>query len=105
LHTIHEVALRRLNCGVQRTREALLAISALDQEPSFPNAQEIFAVPQYGFTRTRLIDHLVGKREQVGRDSDALRLCCLEIDDELELVDLLHGQVGRLGSIDYLGGI
>ena len=43
-----------------------------------------------------LFDHLVGAGEQRGRQREAERRCCLEIDDKRELGGLLDQQVGGL---------
>src|SRR5262247_2170881 len=48
------------------------------------------------------LDHLVGPREHRPRDSESERLRRLEVDDEIELGGLLHGQIGRLGALDDL---
>jgi hypothetical protein len=56
-------------------------------------------------TRGVSFDHLVGEREQVVGNRDALRLRCLEIDGQLELVYLLHRQVGGRGTFENLDGI
>jgi hypothetical protein len=47
----------------------------------------------------RLLDHLVRpeKEERGNRDPEGLRR--LEVDDQLELRGLLHGQVGRVGPL------
>src|SRR6186713_614515 len=44
-------------------------------------------------------NHLVGPREQLGRDLEAERPGSLEIDDELELDGLHHRQIGRRGAL------
>ena len=41
------------------------------------------------------LDHLVGAAEQRQRNGQAERLGGLEIEDQLDLGDLLHRQVGR----------
>ena len=42
------------------------------------------------------LDHLVGAGEERGRDREAEGLRGLEIDHQLELGRLLHGQIGGL---------
>ena len=49
-----------------------------------------------------LFDHLVGTREQRGRYGEAERLGSSEIENELELGRLLHGQIARFGSFENL---
>jgi hypothetical protein len=44
-------------------------------------------------------DHLIRSHQHVGRDRDANLLSGLEIDDQLELRRLLHGQIGRLRAL------
>src|SRR5262249_47401856 len=53
-------------------------------------------------TLASLFDHLVGEREQLGRNVEAQHLGGLEIDDQLELGRLLDGEVGGLGAFQYL---
>jgi len=48
---------------------------------------------------TRLLDHLVGKREQRRRHVDAKRLGGLEVNDQLELSRLHNRQVRRALSL------
>ena len=49
-----------------------------------------------------LLDDLVGPLEQRLRDGEPERLGGLEVDDQLELGGLLHGQVGGLGALEDL---
>jgi hypothetical protein len=49
-----------------------------------------------------LFDHLVGAREQRGRNGEAERLCGLQIDYQLELGRLLDRQVGGLRPFKIL---
>src|SRR6187549_3107701 len=44
-------------------------------------------------------DHLVGEREQRGRDFEAERLCGLAVKNEFELVYLLNRQLGRFDAL------
>ena len=44
----------------------------------------------------RSLDHLVGKREQIMRDSKPKCLGCLEVDDEIEFGRLFHRNVAGL---------
>src|SRR6516225_11154644 len=46
-------------------------------------------------------DHLVGSLKERFRDRKAECLRGLEVDDQLELGRLLHGQVSGLGSLEY----
>jgi hypothetical protein len=43
-----------------------------------------------------LFDHLVGAREQQGRDDETQRLRCYQIYDELELGRLFHRKISGL---------
>jgi len=47
-------------------------------------------------------DHLVGLREDVRRYGKAKHFGSLEVDDEIELGGLFHGQAGRLGALEDL---
>jgi hypothetical protein len=47
-----------------------------------------------------LFDHLVGAGEQRERDGEAKRLCCFEIDDQLDPRYLHHRQIGRLSPLE-----
>jgi hypothetical protein len=48
---------------------------------------------------------LVGNREYPRRNGEAERPGSLEVDDELELGGLLHWQIGRPGTFQYLVNI
>ena len=50
--------------------------------------------------RLGLRDHLVGACKQRGRDGDAQRLGCLQVDHEIEFVGLLDWQLDRLGTLE-----
>src|SRR5262249_54691542 len=67
----------------------------LGQKQTFAVHQRMSAL---GHKRTSvaLFDHLVGLREQRGRDRYAERLSRLEIDHQLELGRCLHRKVGSL---------
>src|SRR5438128_7931587 len=47
-------------------------------------------------------NHLIGLEEEHGRNREAESLSGLEVDHELELGGLLHGQVPRLGPLQNL---
>src|SRR5712692_9313803 len=49
-----------------------------------------------------LLDHLIGPLQERRRDREAEGLGGLEVDHELELGGLLHGKVGRLGTLRNL---
>jgi hypothetical protein len=66
------------------------------KETEFASAAVDFAKP-----RTDLLDHLVGPAEHREWHADAECLGCLEIDDQLNLCRLLHGQVGGLVAFQY----
>jgi hypothetical protein len=55
--------------------------------------------------QTLLFDHLVGAGEQRRWDLEAERSGRLEVDDELELGQLKHRQVGGLSPLENLTGI
>jgi hypothetical protein len=46
-----------------------------------------------------LFNHVVGAGEHTGRNRDTQSLCCLLIDDQLELGRLLNWQLGQGGSL------
>jgi hypothetical protein len=48
----------------------------------------------------RLLDHLIGPRQQRRRDREAKGLGGLEVDDELESRGLLHRQISRPGAFE-----
>jgi hypothetical protein len=48
----------------------------------------------------QLLDHLIRPLQEGGRDGQAERLRSLEVDDQLELLGLLDGQVGGIGAPD-----
>src|ERR1700739_3138841 len=50
--------------------------------------------------RTSLFDHLIGSRKQFVWDGESERLGGLEIDDQLKLRRHLHGEIGRLLSLE-----
>ena len=50
----------------------------------------------------RLLDHLIGQEEQRGGYRQPERLGGLEVDDQLELQRLLHGQLRGLGAFEDL---
>ena len=47
----------------------------------------------------RLLDHLVRSYQHIRRNRQADLLRCFQVDDELELLRLLHGEVSGLGSL------
>ena len=47
-----------------------------------------------------LFDHLIGSRKQFVWDSESERLGGLEIDDQLKLCWRLHGEIGRLLTLE-----
>jgi len=49
-----------------------------------------------------LSDHFVRSRQHIRRDRETDLLRGLEIDDELKLRRLLHGQIGWLGTFQNL---
>src|SRR4030095_3052736 len=50
----------------------------------------------------KLLDHFVCPCQHVGWDRQAYLLGSFQIDDELELLRLLHGEIGGLGSFQNL---
>src|SRR6516164_5141101 len=52
--------------------------------------------------KSESFDHLVGGGEEDGRNIEAERPGCLEIDDQLELGRLFDRQICRLGALKYL---
>ena len=51
---------------------------------------------------TPLLNHFIRPRQHIRRNRQTDLLCRFEIDDELELRRLLHGQVGGLGAFQDL---
>src|SRR5271156_5580369 len=51
------------------------------------------------------LDHLVGGRQQRFGDGKAERLGGLEVDDQINFGNLLHGEVGRLIAFENASGI
>src|SRR5260370_42191456 len=49
-----------------------------------------------------LIDHLVGLREDGRRYGEAKHFGSLEVDDQIELRGLFHGQASRFGALEDL---
>src|SRR5262249_27356602 len=49
---------------------------------------------------TPSLDHLVGRHEQCLGNCEAERLCCLQVDDQLELDGLLDGQISRFVTFE-----
>jgi hypothetical protein len=47
-----------------------------------------------------LFNYFVGTREDCGSNFEAERLCCLEVDDKLELCGLDHWKIGRLLTLE-----
>src|SRR5215510_2475172 len=52
--------------------------------------------------RTRLLDDLIGPQKDRLWNGEAERLGCIEIDNELKFGRLLHRQISRLGTLQYL---
>src|SRR5258706_10903170 len=50
-------------------------------------------------------DHLVGDGEYARRNGDAVRLCCLEVDNQLELGWLYNRQIRGLGATENPPGV
>src|SRR3954466_1093954 len=53
----------------------------------------------------RSLNYPVRSRQYVGRNDEADLLCGFEIDHQLKCRRLLNGQVGRVGSFQYLVNI
>ena len=51
----------------------------------------------------KILDYLVGKREERGGHGETERLCGFQIDDEIKFDRLLNRQFGRLGTPHDLG--
>src|SRR5262245_854446 len=49
----------------------------------------------------RILDHLVRSRQHIGRNREADLFSRFQIDDELELLRLLHRKVSRLPTFQY----
>jgi hypothetical protein len=51
-------------------------------------------------SKKALFDHLVGASKYRGRNLEAERLGCLEVDDQLEFGGLFGGEVGGFGTFE-----
>ena len=59
-------------------------------------------LPGAAATKCSLFDHLVSAGEYTWRNRKTKRLCRVEVDREFKLRRLLHRQITRLGSLQYL---
>jgi hypothetical protein len=84
--------------GKQRTKA--INVSRLLRAPKA--AMRAPRRPRATRTRAASFDHLVGAGDQRWRHLQPERLGSLEVDDQLELVRLLHRQVCGLGALQYL---
>src|SRR5262245_29834618 len=53
-------------------------------------------------TRNLSFDHFIRPLKHAAWNRQTDLFCCLEIDDELKLRRLLHWQISRLGTFQYL---
>ena len=76
----------------------------IDVQPASPNSFPLIHGARATRTRTplpvsgrapRLLNHLIGAREQRRRNREPERFCRLQIDDEVELVRLIDRHLGR----------
>ena len=90
--------------GQKQTSGYLRSMSALPPKADIGSARrDVRFVPKAdsrAAANCRLFDHLIGERKQVRRDCEAKRLRGLEIDDQLKLCRRLHGEIGRLLTLD-----
>jgi hypothetical protein len=89
----------RLKAGAQRTLAAVACTRLFGKAP-----RHVCGPP---VCPAHLLDHLIRQEEQRWRHRDPQCLGGLEVDDELELHGLLHGQVGGLGPFEdlvHIGG-
>src|SRR5262245_16523008 len=75
--------------------------SLLCAKPS-PLEQKQTRPPLACATLAPSFEHLVSTRKQRLRNRDTQRLRCLQIDEEIELGRLLHGQVAGVGPLEDL---
>ena len=54
-------------------------------------------------TSRGLLDHLVGKREQIWGEREAKLFCRLLVDDQLKFCGLHDRDIGRFGTLQALG--
>src|SRR5262245_21031864 len=90
--------------GQKRTSEHDQIVSALPPKADVAERDwHVRFVPKADITTS--LDHFVGELLHLRRHIESERFRGLEVDDQFELRDLLHRQIGRLFSLEYLSGI